>query len=121
MASNGRMYWPSLAIVINDQTGAYETVLTAGIAGQAATMLNAINQASVAHIPGAAGIFVMSNVGAGNSAPVTSVRVGGKPDHMETRERSLTEVYSSAAVTSPVAALAGILDRPIGAMLPDWH
>jgi hypothetical protein len=103
-ASNGRAYWPATSLVIDPSTGVVLPAATLLAAQTAATLLNSINQAADSVIADNLGVWVMSNVGAGLSAPVTSVRVGGKPDSQERREKNLVELYSSA----PVNAVTGL-------------
>lgn len=113
-ASNGRAYWPSTAAIVDASTGVIIAGNTAGIAAAAKTMLNQINAAADSIIAGNMGIWVMSNVGAGLSAPVTAVRVGGRVDRFETREKSIVEQYSSQAVTPVTQALADEVGDEIG-------
>lgn len=113
-ASNGRVYWPATALNISPTTGVVVTADTTNYATQAALLLNAINQAADAFIPDSQGIWVMSGLDAGTSAPVTSVRIGGRMDHQESRERSIVEQYSSATVNSVPTVLERFRDLNVG-------
>lgn len=113
-ASNGRMYWPFLAGVIDSATGTVPSGHASAYATQAATMLSAINAQADLLLSGTQGIAVMSNVGAGTTALVTHVRIGNHMDRQERRENDIVETYAQANVT----ALSGLIpDRshwPIG-------
>lgn len=112
--SNGRMYYPALGIAVTPTTGVIASGVTASAAAAAATLFNNLNAAADAHLPGTGGLSVMSQVGTGVAASVTSVRVGNKMDHQESRERQITEAYSSSPVSALAAFVVQNLDRPIG-------
>lgn len=111
IASNGRLYWPSLALAVNGATGLWTPTETLNIATSAKTMLDNINSHTETHLGGARRIAVMSAVGAGLSADVTAVRVGNKPDRQERREDSLTEAYAETGLASTLEALEDSRDR----------
>lgn len=105
--SNGRMYYPALGHSVVATTG----LLASGPQGNAATAAGALFSNLNA---GTGGLSVMSAVGTGIAAPVTSVRVGNKIDHQESRERSLVEAYTSAQVSTVAAFIGRDRSRPIG-------
>lgn len=114
-ASNGRMYWPAAALTVSGTDGRLTGTQTSSIATKAATLINSINQAADTILDGNLGVWVMSNLGDGISAPVTSVRIGSRLDHQERRENAMAEVYSSATVTpTPIVREQVERDRPIG-------
>lgn len=100
LASNGRMYWPTLALTPAPGTGVWTSSQTQNSANQAKVLLDAINAQANTFYGSDHKISVMSNKGSGVTATVTGVRVGGKPDRQERRERSLLEAYTSASVAA---------------------
>lgn len=112
--SNGRVYWPVTGMGIAGGTGTVASVPLSSFADAAQTLINALNAAKVAQMPGTGGLAVMSQVGAGIAATVTSIRVGAKMDRQERRERDIPEGYVTRGVT--VVGLADIdrSNRPIG-------
>lgn len=113
-ASNGRAYWPALARLADPSTGGVSAISRGLMAGRAKNLLNAINAAAESEMPDTMGVWVMSNVGAGVSAPVTSIRIGSKFDRQERREKSLTEQYDSLPVTPVVAVTEQLRDLNFG-------
>lgn len=115
-ASNGRLYWPSQGTAVGATTGTFNSSSMGTVASQAATMINQINAAlgTVLGLGGSSRVAVMSSVGAGTTALVTSVRVGVKPDRQERREKRIREDHVSAAVASTAGLLEELRDRPIG-------
>lgn len=113
-ASNGRMYYPAPAMTVQPSTGTISSTNTANYATQAAILINAINTQADTLLPGNGGVSVMSQVGAGRTESVTSVRIGNRLDRQERRENAITEAYSSGTV-NPVTGF--VVDRssvPIG-------
>lgn len=115
LASNGRMYWPAIANTVPGTTGLWSTGTTGGIATAAKVLLDAINTAAQSGFDSSHKVSVMSNVGSGQAANVTSVRVDGRPDRQERRERDLLSTYSVASLTTATALEALNADLPIGA------
>lgn len=103
--SNGRIYYPFTGGVILGSTGLIPASQSQAIANAAKTMLDGINAAAEANLPGTGGVAVMSNVSVGVAATVTSVRVGRRMDRQERRENALPEDYQVATLAA--AALVG--------------
>lgn len=112
--SNGRMYYPALGNGVVSGTGRVAPATASGAAAKAATLFSQLNAAAKANLVGTGGLSVMSSVGPGVAATVTSVRVGDKMDRQESRERQMVEVYVSASVTPAVALLDPDPNRPAG-------
>lgn len=93
-ASNGRMYWPAVAQVLDNGTGRLSTGATAPYLAAAKTMFDAINTAADTHQAGLA-IHVMSAVGTGVSARVTGLRMDTRIDSIERRENQQPAVYGT--------------------------
>lgn len=110
-ASNGRVYWPKLAVPISPTLGTWAIGEGTAMAGKAANLINQINAACTSILGGGGFVSVMSQVGP-RHAIVTSVRVGHKPDRQERREKKIAEAYGTAAVASVAGVLAERLNRP---------
>lgn len=94
-AHAGRFYIPTGTLTITTATGRVLPSLTAGIAGSAATLLNAINDNPGFDTKSVA-VAVVSNVGApGPTELVTGVQVGDVPDTQRRRRNALVETYSA--------------------------
>lgn len=113
-ASNGRAYWPALGRSLDATTGGLQAVSRDAMATAAATLLSAINAAAESQMPATMGVWVMSNLDAGLSAPVTSIRVGSKVDSQERREKSIEEQYTSENVTPVIAVLDQLQELNFG-------
>jgi len=85
----------------------------ASTAAAAQVLLNGLNLDADNRLPGTGGLAVMSNVGAGIAATVTSLRVGNKLDTQESRERQIREVYTSLSVTGVTLFTPPSRDIPI--------
>lgn len=118
-ASNGRMYWPCGAPIISGSTGLMPTSECNNTAIAARVLLDAVNAAAGARFDAEAKICVMSNLGTGTTAIVTAVRVGTKPDHQESRERSLVETYSLQNLTSAAALISDRRKNVVGTLVDD--
>lgn len=96
-ASNGRVYWPMLAGVLDTTTGRMSPagVNTRLVAFK--TMLDSINTAANTYFAGTR-VIVASAVGGGLIATVTSIRADGRMDSIERRENDLPSVYSTATL-----------------------
>jgi len=110
--SNGRMYWPKIAVPISNTLGTWAIGEGAGLAAKTATLLNAVNAAADATLVTSDPVSVMSQVGP-VTAPVTSVRVGHKPDRQERRERNISESYGEAGVSTTAQLLRDRMERNI--------
>jgi len=95
--SNGRIYWPALAMPIVATTGRVLTADVVARMGAAKTFLDALNTAANSYFAGTR-VIVASNVGAGINAAVTAVRSDDRIDSIERRENDQPPVYSSAAL-----------------------
>jgi len=96
-ASNGRFYYPVTAGTLTNTTGrATSGEVTNYIAG-AKTMFDAINTAA-GTLQASTRIYVMSGVGAGIAAAVTSIRCDGRFDQQERRENQTVSTYSTATL-----------------------
>lgn len=114
LASNGRIYYPSLGSAVTATTGLWVSTVGTAWASAAKTLLDNINAAAASILNTSNRVSVMSNVGAGQTAPVTSIRCGLKPDRQERREKRLGENYQTAQLASTAALLASVRDLPIG-------
>ena len=93
-ASNGRMYWPAVAQVLDNGTGRLSTGAVTPILAAAKTMFDAINAAAAVQQAGLR-VHVMSAVGDGTNAPVTSLRMDTRIDSIERRENQQPAVWTS--------------------------
>jgi hypothetical protein len=107
-ASHGRMYWPGLGLTVLLPEGVMSSATTGQIAAAAKTMIDGVNAVAASSFGSGGKVSLVSKVGAGAEAIVTSILVDQKFDHMESRERTITSVYSS---TSPAVATAAIAER----------
>jgi hypothetical protein len=114
LSSNGRVYWPCTALPVPPATGVWTPTQCSTAAAEAKILFDAINAASTTGFDSSHRVSVMSQVGAGQAANVTSIRIGGKPDRQERRERDLLETYQSATLALGGALIAENAARPIG-------
>jgi len=87
------MYWPATAIQITPNAGTVLSTTVGTIATAAKTMLDGINGAAATAFGTGTNIGLVSNKGSGFQSPVTRVGIGQRVDHMESRERNLTESH----------------------------
>lgn len=92
-ASNGRMYWPTIAASVNSATGRVSSSL-ATLLGLYKTMFDAINSSAETMSAGAR-ISVMSAVGQGHFSPVRSLRMDPRLDSIERRENAQPSVWTT--------------------------
>jgi hypothetical protein len=111
-ASHGRLYWPALAVGAVASTGQINPTNQGLIATAAQTMFNAINVQASAKFGAGSNVCLVSNVGAGTESLVSSVGIGLKLDHMESRERNLPEQHAMRSLTV-TAALEAERDREL--------
>jgi hypothetical protein len=107
-ASHGRMYYPCTGLPVNGNDLTISPTNTSLIATAAKTLIDGINATAASSFGTGGKVSLVSRVGAGAEAIVTSVMVDQKFDHMESRERSIASSYSSAA---PAVAAAAIAER----------
>lgn len=112
--SNGRVYWPCTAIPVAGDSGLMSSTTQGFIADEAKVLIDNLNAAKVSAMPGTGLLSVMSKVGTGIAATVTSIRVGGRFDAQESRERKLSEAYVSRPISASAALLQERDSRPIG-------
>lgn len=93
--SNGRMYWPCLAIAIDSSTGRAQATSVNTRLGMFKTFLDAVNTAGNAYSSGMK-VVVASNKGGGQLAVVTSIRADERLDSIERRENQLPPVWKTA-------------------------
>jgi hypothetical protein len=93
-ASNGRMYWPAVAQVLDNGTGRLSTGAIGPYLAAAKTMYDTINTQANAFQAGLA-IHVMSAVAPGYNAPVRSLRMDTRVDSIERRENQQPAAYTS--------------------------
>jgi len=107
-ASHGRMYYPALGQSVNSPGGDISSAALGLFITQAKTLIDGINTTAAASFGAGGKVSLVSKVGTGAEAIVTSLMVDQKMDHMESRERSMPSVYQSAA---PAVAAAAIAER----------
>jgi hypothetical protein len=117
-ASHGRMYWPFLCTSIAAATGVIAPATTGSIATLAQTMINGITAQCLSSFGAGTYVGLVSPIGAGFQSPVTQVWVGGRVDHMESREGSLLESYVARSL-SVTSALLAERDREIRDLLDE--
>ena len=93
-ASNGRVYWPCLALIPDAATGRLTTAQVNGRIGSFKGFFDTLNTAANAYSPGMR-LIVASNVGGGTYAPVTAIRADGRLDSIERRENDQPSVWTS--------------------------
>ncbi len=96
-ASNGRVYVPLLAGTIVAATGRLTGTVTSNRLNNFKTMVTKLNTAANLYDPGAR-LRVMSNIGLGTSAHVTSMRSDDRIDSIERRENALPSVWTTVTV-----------------------
>lgn len=111
-ASNGRIYWPAMALAIDTTSGMFSNTTQVAIAAK--TMLDGINGAAGSILGSGRQLAVMSNVGAGEHAFVRSVRVGSKQDRQERREKQIVELYEERLLAAGALLDEDRVDVPIG-------
>lgn len=112
--SNGRMYYPATGFGIEGATGLVSTGIVDAWVTQATALLNGLNAAAEANLPGTGGLSVMSQVGTGVAATVTAFRIGRRLDRQERRENELSEDYRGAALAAAARVGEPRTHRPIG-------
>lgn len=112
LASHGRIYWPAQAVVCGTD-GVIGVSQAAAIATSAKTLLDAVNAAAAAQLSTTNKVSVMSQVGAGQTAPVTKVLVGVKVDRQERREKSISENWQPATLATTLEIVEATMDLPV--------
>jgi len=111
--SNGRIYYPLLGQVITSVSGTWTAALALEWAQKSRDLLDNINAQAAINFGGSPGVAVMSNLGSGTTAKVTSVRCGVKPDSQERRERAIEEAYQVAALATMREQVEADSHKPI--------
>jgi hypothetical protein len=93
-ASNGRVYWPCLALPVVPTTG---RVASAARVTAAKTFMDALNAAANVYSAGER-IVVASNVGGGLIATVTAIRSDDRLDSVERRENDQPSTWQTATL-----------------------
>lgn len=96
--SNGRVYWPALAMPVVTGSGRVATANVSARLTAAKTFFDSLNTAANTYFAGTR-VIVASNVGLGVNAPVTSLRSDDRVDSIERRENDQPPVYTSVALT----------------------
>lgn len=112
--SNGRVYWPATSLTIDGATGTLTTTQLNGIITPAKVLIDNLNAAKQSAMPGTGPLAVMSAVGTGIAATVTSVRIGRRLDTQERRENKIPEAYVSASIAAGLAQTERNGRLPIG-------
>jgi hypothetical protein len=105
-ASHGRMYWPQLGTLVTPGLGTWPSSVQNAMATAGQTMFNSINTACATAFGTGSNVSLVSNIGFGSQSPVINVGVGAKPDHMESRERTLQELHVFKPLTLAASVLA---------------
>jgi len=95
--SNGRVYWPALALSVGPTTGRVSQASITSRLGAFKTFLDALNVAANTYFAGTR-VIVASGVGLGVNAPVTSVRSDDRVDSIERRENDQPPAYVSVTL-----------------------
>lgn len=99
-ASRGRVYWPARSLPVGATDGLVSGSTIINMRNAAVTLIDGINQVAAANLPGTSVVSVMSSLGGGTTGTVTAVSIGRRMDHMESRERSLSEAHIWSDLTS---------------------
>jgi hypothetical protein len=102
------MYWPCPALPVNAPDGTISSANCTSIAAAAKTMIDGVNSVAASSFGSGGKVSLVSKAGAGAEAIVTAIMVDQRLDHMESRERSINSVYSTAV---PAVAAAAIAER----------
>jgi hypothetical protein len=100
------MYYPCLGITVTGNDLTMSSGTTGLIATAAKTLVDGVNTVAAASFGSGGKVSLVSKVGTGAEAIVTSVLVDQKIDHMESRERSIPSAYSSANTAAAAQAIA---------------
>lgn len=96
-ASNGRMYYPAIAVGVAAGTGRVLSSHTTPRANGAKALFDGLNVAAAAYATNMR-LCVMSTVGSGLAATVTSVRVDDRTDSIERRESRIQSTWTTATL-----------------------
>lgn len=96
-ASNGRFYFPALALAPTGSNGRIAGATVLARLNAMRTFFNSVNTAALVY-EAASGVQVMSNVGTGASARVTALRSDDRQDHIERRENAAAPAYQTVAL-----------------------
>lgn len=96
-ASNGRVYWPALALALAITTGRATSATMTTRVNLAKTFIEALNAAGNTYSTGMR-VVVASAVGGGAIAPVTAIRSDDRMDSIERRENDQASIYQTATI-----------------------
>jgi len=97
LASNGRVYWPALAALIDTGTGRVQASTVSTRVTAFKTFINALNTAGNSYSAGMS-VVVASAVGGGVIRPVTGIRSDARMDSIERRENAQVATYTTATI-----------------------
>jgi hypothetical protein len=116
--SHGRFYWPMTFSQIASGTGVASAGTVGAWATSAQTLINAVHSQANTSFGSGTYVGLVSPKGAGIQSPVAQVWVGGKPDHMESREHRLSEAYVARSL-SYTSLLIAERDRKLRDLLDE--
>lgn len=96
-ASNGRFYYPALALPLDINTGRVTAPVMAQRVVSFGEFFDNVNGSGAAYQAGLR-VRVFSNVGAGTTATVTSIRADNRVDSIENRENDQPSIWSVQAL-----------------------
>lgn len=95
--SNGRVYWPGLALSVSSSTGRVTSANVGTRITAAKTFFDALNTAANAYSAGMKAV-VASAVGGGLITPVTAIRSDDRVDSIERRENDQPSAWTTATL-----------------------
>jgi len=95
--SNGRVYWPCLALPVTATSGRVSVGTLSARLTAAKSFFDALNSAANTYFAGTR-VIVASNIGAGINAPVTGLRSDDRIDSIERRENDQPPNYATIAL-----------------------
>ena len=96
--SNGRIYWPALALPLTATTGRATSVAMGTRVNAAKTFIEALNSAANAYSTGMR-VVVASAVGGGLITAVTAIRADDRVDSIERRENDQLSAWTTATIS----------------------
>lgn len=94
-ASHGRMYYPATAMTVQSTDGTVSSASLALYVPLVKTLIDAANSSAASVLGTGSRVSLVSKVGSGADAVVTSIMVDQKLDQMESRERSVVSAYTT--------------------------
>ena len=99
ICSNGRMYYPAVGMILNNNTGRVGDGELLGRLTPFKTFFDAVNDAVAAYGAGIR-LVVASNKGAGDMAAVVGLRADNRLDNIERRENDVPPAYQSIGLSA---------------------